>query len=71
MDKSYFKDKDENFVIQEELKMDPLDAYEIFSDIEHKCGVLVNDEKFIKPNITYKEFIDIFYEEIQKEKMNI
>lgn len=71
LDKNFFSYQTfdgENMIIEKELIKDPLDWYEILSAIEYKCNILINDELIIKPDITYGEFIDVFYEEIQKEK---
>ncbi len=71
LDKTYFSSKPNNgedIKIQEELIQNPLDTYEILSAIEYSCGILVNDEMIFKGNMTYGEFINIFYNEIEKEK---
>lgn len=72
LDKNYFTSKPNNgedILMVKELLNDPLDWYEVLSEIEHKCGILVNDELLFKPNITYGEFIDVFFEEIKKESI--
>ena len=38
---------------------------------EKKCKILVNDELLLKDNITYREFVNTFYNEIKKEKMGL
>lgn len=71
LDKTYFSSKPNNgedIKIQDELIQNPLDAYEILSAIEYSCGILVNDEMIFKGNMTYGEFINVFYNEIEKEK---
>lgn len=60
-------DNGENLLMVKELLHDPLDWYEVLSEIERKCKILVNDELLIKPDITYREFIDVFYNEIERE----
>lgn len=68
----YFKSKSESCLVQEEFLKDPLTSYNIISSIEKRCGVLVNDEVLLyKPNITYAEFIDMFYSEIEREHKKI
>lgn len=74
LESTYFSiksDNGENIIINKEVLFDPLDAYEVLSIIEKKCNVLVDDEKVFKEDITYGEFIDIFYNEIEKEKMGL
>lgn len=71
LEKTFFSSKSnngENMIMEQELLCDPLDWYEVLSEIEHKCGILVNDELLIKHGITYGEFIDVFYNEILREK---
>lgn len=70
LDKNYFISKPndgENILMVKELLNDPLDWYEVLSEIERKCKILVNDELLIKSDITYGEFIDVFYNEIERE----
>ena len=57
----------ENILIYKELLYDPLSTYEVVSIIEHKCGVLINDEVILNDNLTYKDFIDIFWNEIKRD----
>ena len=71
LDKNYFSyksDDGENLLIQKELLFDPLDAYEVLSQIESICKILINDEIIFNPNMTYGEFIDVFYNEMEREK---
>jgi len=71
LEKTYFSSKSnngENLIIQKELLQDPLDLYEVLSSIEHKYNVLINDELLFRNGITYGEFIDICYNEINKLK---
>lgn len=70
LEKTFFSSKSNNgedIIMTKELLRDPLDWYEVLSEIERKCKILVNDELLIKPNITYGEFIDVFYNEINRE----
>lgn len=70
LDKSYFSsksDKGESIMIQKEIIKTPLDAYEILSEIENKCHILVDDTTF-NEYMTYGEFIDVFYKEIERER---
>lgn len=60
-------DDGQNMIVQKDILFDPLDAYEVLSEIEHKCGILVNDEIVFNPDLTYREFIDIFWNEILRE----
>ena len=69
-DKNYFSSKSDNgesIMIQKEIIKTPLDAYEILSEIENKCHVLVDDTTF-NEYMTYGEFIDVFYKEIERER---
>lgn len=73
LEKTYFSSKTnngENLLMEKELLQDALDWYEVLSTIEYKCHILVNDELLIKPGITYGEFIDVFYNEIERERKN-
>lgn len=47
---------------------DPLYAYEIINEIEQKLNILINDDIIFKDekNMTFGNFIDIFYEKIHK-----
>ena len=70
LEKTFFSSKSNNgedIIMTKELLHDPLDWYEVLSEIERKCKILVNDELLIKPNITYGEFIDVFYNEMNRE----
>ena len=70
LEKTFFSSKTnngENLLMVKELLHDALDWYEVLSEIERKCKILVNDELLIRPDITYGEFIDVFYNEIQRE----
>jgi len=70
LEKTFFSSKSNNgedIIMTKELLRDPLDWYEVLSEIERKCKILVNDELLIKPNITYGEFIDVFYNEMNRE----
>ena len=48
---------------------DPLYVYEILNTIEQKLNILINDEIIFKDekNMTFGDFIDIFYKEILKK----
>jgi hypothetical protein len=70
LEKTFFSSKSNNgedIIMTKELLQDPLDWYEVLSEIERKCKILVNDELLIKPNITYGEFVDVFYNEMNRE----
>ena len=70
LDSLYFADQideGENMIMEDLYVSDPLIAYKILSEIEYKCGILIDDSK-IQKDMTYGEFIDLFYEELQKEK---
>lgn len=60
-------DAGQNMIVQKDILIDSLDAYEVLSKIEHKCGILVNDEIIFNPDLTYRDFIDIFWNEILRE----
>ena len=71
LNNDYFSSKSsdgENLLLEKELLYDPLDWYEVLSDIEQKFNILINDELLIRQGITYGEFINIFYDEINKSK---
>ena len=64
-------DKGESILIRKDLIKDNIKWYEILLEIEKKCKILVNDELLLKDNITYREFVNTFYNEIKKEKMGL
>lgn len=71
LEKNFFSTKSndgENLIMQKELLYDALDWYEVLAAIEYKCKILVNDEMLLKDGMTYGEFIDVFYNEIEREK---
>lgn len=48
---------------------DKIKIYEIVLEIESKTGLLVNVEKiFEKDCLSYKELLDIFYKEYERER---
>ena len=71
LEKNFFSTKSndgESLVMKKELLHDAIDWYEVLSTIEYKCKILVNDEMLLNDNMTYGEFIDVFYSEIEREK---
>ena len=72
-EKTFFSmksDNGQNMIVHKDILFDPLDAYEVLSEIERKCGILINDDLVFNPNITYGQYIDIFWDEIKKEHKN-
>lgn len=71
LEDNYFSSKvndGENILIQKELIFDPLDSYEILSTIENKYNVLLDETKVFNDTSTYSDFIDGFWNEIQRKK---
>lgn len=73
LEDNYFSSKvndGENILIQKELLFDPLDSYEILSIIENKYNVLLDETKVFNDTSTYGDFIDGFWNEIQRKKLS-
>ena len=69
LSQTFFEDRENDgktIIIQKDIIFDPLDMYEIICKIETKCDILVNDENIYNKDLTYDQFIDIFWEEVNK-----
>ena len=69
-EKTFFSSKSDNgesIIVSKDILFDPLDAYEVLSSIEKKCSILVNDDVLFNPDLTYGQYIDVFWEEIKRE----
>ena len=65
---SEFVNDGENILVQKELINDPLDAYEILVQIETKYNVLLDESKVFNDTSTYGDFIDGFWNEIERKR---
>ena len=58
-EKTFFSTKSDdgqNMIVHKDILFDPLDAYEVLSEIERKCGILINDDlEWYCPNCGNKD----------------
>ena len=69
LNKNYFNqfsNEGENLLLDDDLKIDLLDKYEILNKIESKHNILIANENILSNNLTIGQYIDEIYKEFLK-----
>lgn len=66
LNKNFFKDKTD--IIMSDIIKEPLMAYQVLAQIESKLDILIDDTPMHTKELSYEDFIDIFYNEYLREK---